>query len=87
MPETTTCSISVPNSFSHSPVSFSSVVTIELRCVFSDWSVLSLSWVLRHPDVPLQQRTLWLPAHPPETAADPGGGHREPHPCADRSNE
>lgn len=56
------------------------------KCVF--WLVaLSLSWVLRHPDVPLQQRALRLPAHPPEAPSDAAGGRREPHPCADRSNE
>lgn len=56
------------------------------KCVF--WLVaLSLSWVLRHPDVPVQQRALRLPAHPPEAPSDPAGGRREPHPCADRSHE
>lgn len=74
-------------SFGHSLVSFFLVVTVELRSVFSDWPVLSLSCVLRHPDAPLQQRALRLPAHPPEAPSDPTGGHWEPHPCADRSNE
>ena len=57
------------------------------RRVFSDWPFLSLSCVRRHPDVPLQPRALRLPAHPPEAPSDPGGGRREPHPCADRSDE
>lgn len=81
------CGFSAKCSLGHSLVSFSSVVIVELRNVFSDWPVVSLSCVLRHPDVPLQHRALWLPAHPPEAPSDAAGGPREPHPCADRSNE
>lgn len=74
-------------SISHSPASFSIAVTTVLRSVFSDWLALSLSWVLRHPDVPLQPRALRLPAHPPEAPSDSARGCWQSHPRADRSNE
>lgn len=57
-----------------------------LTSVFFGWLTL-FSHLFRHPDVPVQQRTLWLPAHPSEAPPDAAGGHREPHPRANRSNE